>query len=135
MKISTNFYIGILISGGTSDGVEQKDLEVFVPSTGTSRSCSLMPLPNSRSRHTLDIIQSKPVICGGGTTPKSCIWFTNGNWSDYYNPLIYGRNEPTSWVSTNGLVLMGGWHSPSTTEILPGDDFSREGFKLKHPTK
>ena len=120
------------MSGGTSDSVEQNDLELFVPSTGTSRSCSLMSLPSSRSRHTLDIIKNNPVICGGGTTPKSCIWFTNGNWSDYYNPLIYGRNEPTSWVSRNGLVLMGGWHSPSTTEILTGDDVSREEFNLKY---
>ena len=95
-----------------------------------------MSLPSPRARHTLDIIQRKPVICAGNAGLKaSCTIFRGGNWSDYFSPLKHGRDEPTSWVSSNGLVIMGGWSSPTTTEILPGDDFSREGFKLKHPTK
>ena len=128
--------LGILISGGSSDGVDQNDVELFIPTTRTRRTCSLMSLPSPRARHTLDIIQNKPIICAGNSGLKaSCTAFKDGNWSDYFSPLKHGRDEPMSWVSSNGLVIVGGWSSPTTTEILAGDDFSREGFKLKYPTK
>ena len=122
---------GILISGGSADGELQDDVEMIIPDTGTTKTCSQMTLPSPRSRHTLDTVNSKPVICGGEGHSRSCIEFSDGSWSDYYSPLIYGRTEATSWVTPQGLVLMGGWGSLKTTEIIPGDGSSKEKFGLK----
>ena len=125
---------GILISGGSTDGEHHDDVELFTPATGTTKTCSQMTLPSPRSRHTINTVNNKPVICGGEGNSRSCIEFSDGSWSDYYSPLIYGRTEATSWVTAQGLVLMGGWGSLKTTEILTGVGSSREEFGLKFNT-
>jgi len=107
--------------------------EVFIPDTG--KTCSLPDLPDRRSGHTLDTLGNTPVICGGGgntgntATATSCLQFTptsfGGVWTNYTSTME-SRYDHTSWVSSAGLVLMGGYSSGTTTEIVPsgGGNFS-----------
>ena len=80
----------------------------------------------------MDTIGNIPVICGGyGDAARiSCLHFTpasaSGIWSNYAS--IKERVYHTSWVSSAGLVLMGGLGRGMYAEIVnvpSGDgDFS-----------
>ena len=100
-----------------------------------------MSLKIGRYGATLDIVDRKPVVCGGGDGDSafsiSCLVFDGGKWSDYANPLKLRRAYHSSWVSTAGLVLMGGWGGQSTTtEIVPsGGGQSVQGFSLIHDSR
>jgi hypothetical protein len=103
---------GIILSGGYGASTS---VEVFVPSTG--QSCSLPALPDERYGHTMDSL----LICGGGwdstTAATTCLSFTSGQWITSHT-LVEERNYHTSWQTEQGLVLMGGYSSPDTSEIL-----------------
>jgi len=114
---------GILIAGGYRwDPL--RSTEVFIPDTG--KTCSLPDLPKENYGHTLDTLGNTPVICGGygdgGANLYSCLQLTatsaGGIWTNYATTR-WGRHEHSSWVSSAGLVLMGGEYSGTTTEIVP----------------
>ena len=97
--------------------------EVYIPDTG--KTCSLPDLPEIRYDHTMDTLANTPVICGGGDTYTSCLQFTptsaGGVWTNY-TTTMERRYGHSSWVSSAGLVLMGGWISGTTTEIVPSHE-------------
>ena len=99
---------GLLISGGSDTSTS---VEVFVPSTG--QSCSLPPLPDSRWSHTSDGLY----ICGGQNTP-SCLHFSSGQWNISHT-LVVERRWHSSWQTDQGIVLMGGYGSLNTSEVVP----------------
>eukprot|EP00092_Neocalanus_flemingeri_P010981 GFUD01011824.1.p1 GENE.GFUD01011824.1~~GFUD01011824.1.p1 ORF type:complete len:447 (+),score=101.01 GFUD01011824.1:59-1399(+) len=127
---------GIFITGGSAgrgpaSGVVTS--EVFIPETGKTCSLPNADLPDDRSSHTMDTLGNTPVVCGGKSpwTVTSCLHFTptsaSGVWTNYATTLE-SRETHSSWVSSAGLVLLGGWHSVST-EMVPsgGGNFSLEG--------
>jgi len=136
---TTNYYTnteeGILITGGDGGGL---NVEVFIPATG--QNCSYPRLPSSRDRHTLNMVGSTPVLCGGGgqdSDGNSCIQLypptREGRWTQYATTLE-PRNRHTSWVSSEGLLLVGGhnthWYytryilyTGNTTELVPSGGF------------
>ena len=120
----------IVISGGWPGSIVGRSVEVL--STTGSYLCSLPDLPESYSWHT----QAGLVICGGqdSNTWSSCLTFSSGQWNKS-QPLKYPRSRHISWMSQQGLVLMGGngtAGSLPTTEILSSDGQSTTSFSLRY---
>ena len=109
----------IIVSGGYGSYDEYTKLtsvEVLSPS-GAPLSCTVPLLPTLRHRHT----QDGEVACGGGdygaATRRSCVTLTGEGWQESHQ-LQQGRGVHSSWRSPAGLLLMGGYYSGNTTEIL-----------------
>ena len=66
--------------------------------------------------NTLDSWDHSIFACSG----DSCDYLTPSVWEHWMNTL-YGREQHTSAVTANGLVLVGGRFSSSTIELLPWD--------------
>eukprot|EP00092_Neocalanus_flemingeri_P034002 GFUD01036975.1.p1 GENE.GFUD01036975.1~~GFUD01036975.1.p1 ORF type:complete len:448 (-),score=83.88 GFUD01036975.1:73-1353(-) len=113
---------GVLITGG--GGSAGTTTEVYLPSTNTS--CPLGYLPDSRSGHTqTTMADNSVVICGHR---KSCLKFSPSSstsssvWTEYAT-MVYGRCSSTSWLSSEGLIIIAGQgdiESDTTTEKVPG---------------
>ena len=121
-------FTAVIISGGT--GGSSSSVEVFLPFvTGT---CSFPSLPDAIYTHTINTLGNTPVICGGSCASRgmwapceystSCLHFTGGTWTNY-TTLLERRGSHVSWVSSAGLVLMGGikvnGRGIDTTEMVP----------------
>ena len=95
-------------------------------------SCRLPNLPEHRYDHTMDGIY----LCGGvsvavGNLP--CLKFSEGQWIPFYD-LVQTRTRHSSWMTDQGLVLMGGHQSPLTSETVPTGEGHQGGlaFDLKY---
>ena len=118
----------ILITGGFGLSA----VEVLSPS-GVPHSCSVPPLPAWRGDHTQDGL----VACGGDNTAfrTSCATLTGEGWQESHQ-LQERRDDHSSWRSPAGLLLMGGWDSPTSTEILSvTDSTSTPSFTLAYDTE
>ena len=63
----------------------------------------------------------------------SCYQLTPTGWHHWKNIRHHDRAGHTSAVTSEGLLLVGGFDSPTTTELLPWEEGeSREGFTLQH---
>ena len=113
----------ILIAGGYTDTVE-----LYNPKTGFS--CCLTPLPSYRYGPVVSGLR----VCGGGY--RDCIKFLfegEGVWNPS-NSLLSPREFSSGWDSSAGLVLIGGYDQPGTSEILIGDEFySQYSFNITPP--
>ena len=93
--------------------------------------CSLPPLPEQRSSHT----QTGLVACGGfqKNVTKSCVRFSKGEeeWKKSHT-LKNQRWSHVSWDSPDGVLLMGGYGSFTTTELLTNNGDTTPGFKIKY---
>ena len=126
----------MIVGGGEGFGDETQLFtgEVFIPSSG--KSCSIPELPDTRISHTMD----SEYLCGGNwvhnpDVQTTCLKFENNQWT-YSHTLSKKRSSHSSWMTNKGLLLMGGWLSDTTTEILPAD--GGEGvpsFELEYKTK
>ena len=121
----------LLITGGSNSA----SAEVWLPG---DRSCSLPRFPASgRQGHT----QSSLTACGGGTYTfagytglASCHTF-DGEWKQSHS-LSEGRGGHVSWQSPAGILLMGGWDSSTTTELLStSTDTTTSNFSLSYETE
>jgi len=128
---------GLLIVGGGEGFGDETQLftgEVFIPSSG--KSCSIPELPDTRISHTMD----SEYLCGGNwvhnpDVQTTCLKFEDNQWT-YSHTLSHKRSSHSSWMTNKGLLLMGGWLSATTTELLPLD--GGEGvpsFELEYKTK
>ena len=94
----------IIVTGGQDDS----SVEVL-SSFGIPHHCDMPELPAPRVGHTQDGLLS----CGGGqqdtdTTATSCVTLSStGVWLQSHN-LIEARVNHSSWMSPDGLVLIGG---------------------------
>ena len=133
----------MIITGGEATGTDEwEDLtsvEVVSPS-GVPLPCTVPPLPTSRHYHT----QDGEVACGGDTnyvntaTRTSCVSLTASGWITSHYLLPHGnmgRSGHVSWSSPAGLLLMGGWLSRRTTELLSETSSSSSpSFDLEYDT-
>ena len=130
LKLSfTIILLGILITGGQNKSGRLSSAEVFIP--GLNESCSLSNMTQSRFRHT----QNDFLSCGGdeGKGNKCEVYSPQrGNWRIESYSLHYERHGHTSWSLNESVVLLGGWYSNSTTEIIHGNGTLSRGFDLKH---
>ena len=101
---------------------------MFQVSTG--QSCSLPSLPDGRAGHTSHSL----TLCGGLFTPTTCISFSSGVWVPSHS-LAEEREDHTSWQREEGLLLLGGYYSPTTTELLTeGSEEGVPAFSLQYIT-
>jgi len=119
-------FLGLLITGG--EGTEHTT-EIFVPSTNTS--CNFVRMPTARDEHSQDGFQ----VCGGDHASGTCdTWIPEtGLWTKSQS-LRYTRENHHSWVSEDGVILLGGSSSPTTTEMLSNGS-STNHFSLKYSTR
>ena len=78
-------------------------------------------------------LQNGNLICGGndGDADVTCVTWTNGSWSVSHH-LIYGRYDHTSWETDEGVLLIGGQGSSTTTEMVTWEGTTEERFTLKY---
>ena len=121
-------FSAILITGGS--GTEHS-AEVFLPSTSTS--CQLPGLAVGRNQHTQDNL----LLCGGYYNAEtSCEEFSpaTGTWA-LSHTLQQERDGHVSWSVEEGTLLMGGWDSPTTSEIVKHDGTTETSFDMKYDTE
>ena len=117
----------MMISGGSGPKAE---VEVISPSGNVS--CSAPDLPQPRRSHTMN----NNTVCGGwggtGTdTLTSCYQLTSAGWTRSHT-LIHRRYSHSSWEVGDGIILMGGSYSGTTSEIAKWDGTTEELFSMKY---
>merc|ERR1712131_63105 len=119
--------LAILVTGGSGMSGE-------VLFTNGSSICELPPMPQYKDSHT----QSGLTACGGEVigTERSCIKFEDGSWTTLTDNLVEQRRSHSSWINPDGdILLIGGYDSLTTTEIVYHDGTSIRSFDLKYNTK
>ena len=115
-----------MISGGQGTNVE------LISPTGHV-SCSVPDLPKRRYGHTMD----NNIVCGGSVTlgadiAASCDQLTSAGWTRSHT-LIHRRYSHSSWEVEDGIILLGGSHSGTTSEIAKWDGTTEELFRMRYP--
>ena len=129
-------YISAFLMTGGYRGATIKSTEMFLPSSNTS--CTLPELPQGRHYHT----QDGGLLCGGGygggssgsTTQNSCERFSAGTWTRTSHNFREPRFLHVSWSTAEGVYLIGGIYSGTTSELIKEDGSVEEGFALKYNT-
>ena len=98
--------------------------------TNGSSICELPVMSQSKYDHT----QSGLIACGG-SSERSCIKFEEGSWTTLTDNLVEERYRHSSWVTPDGdILLIGGYYSGTTTEIVYQNGTSIRSFDLKYYT-
>jgi len=127
-----NTGIGIMISGGDGSTVS---VEHHHLSDGVQVVQGLPDLPDSRSGHTSD----GNILCGGENSndPSTCLSLDDDKrgWTISHN-LTQPRTWHSSWVVSEGIILMGGTSTDSrlTSELIRFDGGVEESFDLSYYT-
>ena len=98
----------LIIGGWDNPG----NAEVFFPDTAIGCSVPFYSFRDKVHSTTMDTFGDKTLICGGGGSSKECFQFTPvGSATAWrkYSDLNITRYEHTSWASTQGPVLIGGY--------------------------
>ena len=125
----------VLVTGGKegrrSEGFEDLNSTELLNMDGTWN-CPMPTMPEPRLGHT----QTGPVVCGGYDGSKSCISFIRGsvNWKKTHTLARRGRVQHSAWASPRGIMLLGGWGSKTSTEILMESGDTNPGFNLDYRT-
>ena len=107
-----------------------KSVEAYNPHT--KKICSLPDLPDSRHGHTL----CGGLLCGGYRTGKSCLKLGPAGFVKATVSLQQSRKFHLCWNVPEGVLLLGGESSPSTTELVLRDGSASVGeFNLTHPAR
>ena len=124
---------GMLITGGwgwgplkSGGGGPLKSVEAYNPYI--PKICKLPDLPYAVDRHTL---------CGGLLCyEKSCLKLGPSGFVNATVSLKQRRTYHLCWNVPEGVLLLGGQYSPSTTEMVLHDgSASVSKFDLSHPAK
>ena len=124
-----------------------KSVEVYIPQT--EKTCWLYDLPD---RRVFFHSYCGNVICGGNDgykegdarknykTARSCL-FLDSRVGGFYNTLVWLRQKREGHLcwELNGegedFLLLGGWHSPASTELVNHQGrSSSNSFRLKYDT-
>jgi len=128
---------GILVAGGLG---AYHSAEVFIPANG--KTCLFPDLPYEALQTTMDLVGDLPTLCGSNDSYKPynpnkwCVQLTppsrHGKWTLYANTTEVKRRTHSSWVSSSGLVLIGGleYYASKSTEMVPagGKSFDLQKF-------
>ena len=130
--LTSKLFLGLLITGGQNADYDGLTPEVWLPGEQSCRLPSLPSLPgfNRRYWHT----QSSYTVCGGGFPASSACHTFSGEWEESHS-LDMGRFEHLSWQSPAGTLLMGGFSSGTSTELLSNtSNTTTPGFDLPYRT-
>ena len=107
--------------------------EVYIPSINKTYELPSIP-PHPRVWHTL----TGNVLCGGvyPGTSSSCLELTQSGdgWQSYSTGLDPLRMAHSAWSSPEGIVLLGGYFSPTTTQLVTSSN-TRSSFSLNSDTR
>ena len=81
--------------------------------------------------------QSGLTACGSVNSDnwRNCIKFEDGSWTTLTDNLVEERGYHSSWVNPDGdILLIGGYYSLTTTEIVYQNGTSIRSFDLKYDT-
>ena len=121
---------GILITGGYKS---VKSVEAYNPHN--KKICKLPDLPYTNAEHTL----CGGLLCGGhlaSSLSSSCLKFGPSGFVKTTVSLREKRIHHLCWNVPEGVLLLGGSKSPSTTELVLRDgSASVSEFELTHPTR
>merc|ERR1711874_355915 len=124
---------GILITGGaTAKGCQSvpKTVEAYNPQT--KKICKLSALPYGVYGHTL----CGGLLCGGSGGANSCLKLGPAGFVKATVTLQQPRSFHLCWNLPEGVLLLGGSSSPSTTELVLRDGSASVGeFGLTHPAR
>ena len=127
----------MLITGGNGFGAETSVELIDMDSMDT---CEITAFPYGRANH----INNENLVCGGSYssndfTSRNCISLSAGSW-EITHQLTYPRDASSSWDTSEGLYMMGGYSYSSnlrsglTSELLKPDGSVQESFPLKYST-
>jgi len=124
--------IGVIVSGGWN-GRTMTNTEVYFPAAGSGYTCSLQRMPYGRRGHTLDQLGDGTVLACGGypDNPKTCDKFNGTYWSSH-STLLNSRGQHTSLPGHHDLLLMGGYYSQGTTELVEGGGGEKYNLQEKY---
>jgi len=124
--------LGVIVSGGWNGGT-MASTEVYFPAPGSGYTCSLQRMPSGRRGHTLDQLGDGTVLACGGypDNPNTCDKFNGTYWSRH-STLLNSRGQHTSLPGQHDLLLMGGYYSQATTELVEGG--GGEKYNLQQDT-
>ena len=72
------------------------------------------------------------MACGGAITPETCLQLVDGVWTISHN-LKTSRDRHTSWTTTDGVLLIGGYGEFQSTELVKADGTTEVGtLNLKY---
>ena len=123
----------MMISGGFGRTGTKVEVEVISPSGNVS--CSVRDLPQPRYGHSMN----NNTVCGGyggtGTdTRTSCYQLSSAGWTRSHT-LIHRRYQHSSWEVEDGIILLGGDNSGTTSEIAKWDGTTEELFNMQYNTQ
>jgi hypothetical protein len=117
---------GLLVVGSRPGGAASRSAEVWALPPEENH-CTRPDIPFNRIQSTEDTEQGRIITC----YRDSCLELTGSGWEAGPSTL-HERQAHTSAVTAEGLLLAGGYTSPTTTELLPaGGGPSRESFSLQ----
>ena len=119
----------MLITGAYSRGwseVKSRTMEVFNPYV--PKICNMTDMPDSRHDHT---------VCGGLLcSARTCLKFQSMGFVKATVTLQQYRLHHHCWNLPEGVLLLGGQYSPSTTELVLHDgSASVSKFDLSYPAE
>ena len=119
---------GILITGGYDGQV--KSVEAYNPHN--KKVCKLPDLPDRRFDHKV----CGGLLCGGWISGRSCLKLGPSGFVKTTVILQQHRSNHLCWNIPEGVLLLGGANSPSTTELVLRDgSASTSEFALTHPAR
>ena len=124
---------GMLIAGGYtggSNGAKLNSVEAYNPHI--SKICKLPDMPDGRWGHTV----CGGLLCGGQGGDRSCLKFGPSGFVKATVSLQQKRFYHLCWNVPEGVLLLGGESSPSTTELVLRDgSASVSKFGLTYPAR
>ena len=125
---------GMLITAGLTDnGAYHKSVKAYNPHI--NKICKLPDLPFHRWGHTL----CGGLLCGGedrSRTKNSCLKLGPAGFVKAKVSLKQSRTFHLCWNVPEGVLLLGGIYSPSTTELVLRDGSATVSkFNLSHPAR
>ena len=129
---------GVLIAGGwTKADLWSNGVEAYNPNI--SKICKLPNLPETRAGHT----DCGGLVCGGYDSTsnthrnrKSCLKFGPSGFVKATVSLRQKRLYRLCWNVSEGVLLLGGEDSSSTTELVLHDGSASESdFDLEYPAR
>ena len=122
-----------MISGGTSE--QGRTVELFAPEVNKTSTC-MLPIFNDqiRRKHT----SCGLLVCGGerDIAKDKCITLSSSGTWETAHTLLHSRSGLSSFQTSEGIILIGGWNSLNSTEIIKSNgDGPLEGFSLKYKTR
>ena len=112
--------------GGNSIGQASPSSAEFWASSPQEIHCVLPELPRPMWQPSVEVIEGRALVC----EKTGCLWLGTEGWQEGA-ATVHMRRYHTSALTEEGVLLVGGMDSPTTTELVPlNGGESRSSFTL-----